>query len=153
MFNKKFESKPIPARVNRCNIGFPVVSEEIEDFRNISLSLGNKELRFADGIWMHSARKGDVDDMLRLNKKFRALEEENNMCNLKIEVMLDLLAEHATELNELKPKDKCKCKSFIYEESDNILNFPYRAKLQFARVSILKSNKEWVFYSNTNCDI
>lgn len=153
MFNKKFESKPIPARVNRCNIGFPVVSEEIEDFRNISLSLGNKELRFADGIWMHSARKGDVDDMLRLNKKFRALEEENNMCNLKIEVMLDLLAEHATELNELKPKDKCKCKSFIYEEPDNILNFPYRAKLQFARVSILKSNKEWVFYSNTNCDI
>ncbi|EDW84655.1 uncharacterized protein Dwil_GK14229 [Drosophila willistoni] len=107
LFNKKFESKPIPARQNRCNIGHPVVTEDLDDFRHISLNLGNKELRFADGIWMHSSRKGDVDDMLRLNKKFRALEEENNMCNLKIEVMLDLLAEHATELNELKPtKDK-----------------------------------------------
>lgn len=113
LFNKKFESKPIPARVNRCNIGFPIVNEDIEDFRNISLSLGNKKLRFADGIWMHSTHKADVDDMLRLNKKFRALEEENNMCNLKIEVMLDLLAEHATELNDLKPKEKCKHKELI----------------------------------------
>ncbi|XP_001994431.3 protein chibby homolog 1 [Drosophila grimshawi] len=107
LFNKKFESKPIPARINRCNIGFPVINEDIEDFRSISLSLGNKELRFADGIWMHSARKGDVDDMLRLNKKFRALEEENNMCNLKIEVMLDLLAEQATEqATEQQAKEK-----------------------------------------------
>ncbi|XP_030371151.1 protein chibby homolog 1 [Scaptodrosophila lebanonensis] len=103
LFNKKFEAKPIPARLNRCNIGHAVVTEDLDDFRQISLNLGNKELRFADGIWMHSARKNDVDDMLRLNKKFRALEEENNMCNLKIEVMLDLLAEHATELNQLKP--------------------------------------------------
>ncbi|KAH8406719.1 hypothetical protein KR222_007765 [Zaprionus bogoriensis] len=107
LFNKKFESKPIPARANRCNIGYPVVTEDIEDFRKISLKLGNKTLRFADGIWMHSVRKGDVSDMMALNRKFRALEEENNMCNLKIEVMLDLLAEHATELNELKPKEKC----------------------------------------------
>ncbi|XP_017845941.1 protein chibby homolog 1 [Drosophila busckii] len=106
LFNKKFEAKPIPPRINRCNIGFPTVTEDIDSFRQISLNLGNKELRFADGIWMHSTRKGDVDEMLRLNKKFKALEEENNMCNLKIEVMLDLLAEHATELNELKPKDK-----------------------------------------------
>ncbi|XP_017124158.1 protein chibby homolog 1 isoform X1 [Drosophila gunungcola] len=106
LFNKKFESKPIPVRQGRCNIGHPVATEDLDDFRQISLTLGNKELRFADGIWMHSSRKGDVDDMLRLNKKFRALEEENNMCNLKIEVMLDLLAEHATELNELKPKEK-----------------------------------------------
>eukprot|EP00099_Drosophila_melanogaster_P023266 NP_650989.6 chibby, isoform E [Drosophila melanogaster] len=105
LFNKKFESKPIPVRQGRCNIGHPVATEDLDDFRQISLTLGNKELRFADGIWMHSTRKGDVDDMLRLNKKFRALEEENNMCNLKIEVMLDLLAE-ATELSELKPKEK-----------------------------------------------
>lgn len=108
LFNKKFESKPIPPRLNRCNIGFPVVNEDIEDFRTISMKLGNKKLRFAEGIWMHSVRKGDINEMMELNKKFRALEEENNMCNLKIEVMLDLLAEHATELNELKPKEKCK---------------------------------------------
>lgn len=114
LFNKKFESKPIPARLNRCNIGFPVVTEDIEDFRAISLKLGNKKLRFAEGIWMHSTRKGDVNDMMALNKKYRALEEENNMCNLKVEVMLDLLAEHATELNELKPKQKCKYDSIEY---------------------------------------
>ncbi|EDW23787.1 GL23797 [Drosophila persimilis] len=106
LFNKKFESKPIPLRQNRCNIGIPAVAEDLDDFRQISLNLGNKELRFADGIWMHSTRKGDVDDMLRLKKKFRVLEEENNMSNLKMEFMLDLLAEQASELNELKPREK-----------------------------------------------
>ncbi|XP_001358155.4 protein chibby homolog 1 [Drosophila pseudoobscura] len=106
LFNKKFESKPIPLRQNRCNIGIPAVAEDLDDFRQISLNLGNKELRFADGIWMHSSRKGDVDDMLRLKKKFRVLEEENNMSNLKMEFMLDLLAEQASELNELKPREK-----------------------------------------------
>ncbi|SPP82945.1 protein chibby homolog 1 [Drosophila guanche] len=108
LFNKKFESKPIPARQSRCNIGIPAIAEDLDDFRQISLNLGHKELRFADGIWMHSSRKGDVDEMLRLKKKFRVLEEENNMSNLKMECMLDLLAEQASELKELKPQEKNK---------------------------------------------
>lgn len=106
LFTKKFESKPIPARLARCNIGCPAISEDLEDFKNISLNLGNKELRFADGIWIHSSRKSDTDDILRLNRRIRNLEEENNLCNLKIEIFLDLLAEQTTELNTLKSREK-----------------------------------------------
>ncbi|XP_065371946.1 protein chibby homolog 1 [Calliphora vicina] len=102
IFNKKFESKPVPPRISRNNNDCPVVTEELEDYKQITLNLGNKELRFADGIWIYATRKGDVDDVVRLNRRLKALEEENNMCDLKIEVLLDLLAEHATELNSLK---------------------------------------------------
>lgn len=102
LFNKKFETKPIPPRISRNNNSCPMVNEEVEDYKQISLNLGNKELRFADGIWIYATRKGDVDDVVRLNRRLKALEEENNMCDLKIEVLLDLLAEHATELNALK---------------------------------------------------
>ncbi|XP_061387695.1 protein chibby homolog 1 [Musca vetustissima] len=102
LFNKKFESKIIPPRTGRCNTGFPMVNEDLDEYKQISLNLGNKELRFADGIWIHSARKGDVDEVVRLNRRIKTLEEENNMCNVKIEVLLDLLAEHATVINVLK---------------------------------------------------
>lgn len=102
LFNKKFESKPIPPRLSRNNNACAVVSEELDDYNQIILNLGNKELRFADGIWIYSIRKGDVDEVIRLNRRIKSLEEENNMCDLKIEVLLDLLAEHATELNSLK---------------------------------------------------
>ncbi|XP_075161173.1 beta catenin antagonist chibby [Haematobia irritans] len=102
LFNKKFESKPIPPRTSRCNNGCPMVSEELDDYKQISLNLGNKELRFADGIWIHATRKGDVDEVIRLNRRLKSLEEENNMSDVKIEVLLDLLAEHATMINALK---------------------------------------------------
>lgn len=101
LFNKKFESKPIPPRTSRNN-GCPMVNEDLDDYKHISLNLGNKELRFADGIWIHATRKGDVDEVVRLNRRLKSLEEENNMCDVKIEVLLDLLAEHATVINTLK---------------------------------------------------
>uniref|UniRef100_A0A1I8QDY2 Protein chibby homolog 1 n=1 Tax=Stomoxys calcitrans TaxID=35570 RepID=A0A1I8QDY2_STOCA len=102
LFNKKFESKPIPPRTSRCNNGCPIVNEDLDDYKQISLNLGNKELRFADGIWIHSSRKGDVDEVIRLNRRLKSLEEESNMSDVKIEVLLDLLAEHATVINVLK---------------------------------------------------
>lgn len=102
LFNKKFETKPIPPRLLRNNTSYPIVFEELDDYKNITLNLGNKEVRFAEGIWLYASRKGDVDDFIRLNRRLKSLEEENNMSELKIEVLLDLLAEHATELNNLK---------------------------------------------------
>ncbi|TMW46051.1 hypothetical protein DOY81_008866 [Sarcophaga bullata] len=106
LFNKKFESKPIPPRTSRNNNNCPLVSEDIDDYKQIALNLGNKELRFADGIWIYASRKCDVDEVVRINRRLKALEEENNMCELKIEVLLDLLAEHATEMNALKNNNK-----------------------------------------------
>lgn len=106
LFTKKFEAKPIPSRSGRCNIGCPVVGENIDEYKSISLSLGSKELRFADGIWIHTTRKGDIDEVVRLHRRLKSLEEENNMCNLKMEIFLDLLAEQTSELNVLQSKDK-----------------------------------------------
>lgn len=108
LFNRKYESKPVPSRTGRCNIGCPAVAEDLDDFKSISLTLGNKELRFADGIWIYSIRKSDLDDVTRINRRLKAVEEENNMCNVKIDVLLDLLAEHATELNASRAAEKLK---------------------------------------------
>ncbi|XP_067619652.1 protein chibby homolog 1 isoform X2 [Eurosta solidaginis] len=102
LFAKKFESKPIPMRSVRCNIGSPAINEELNDFKNISLNLGSKELRFADGIWIHAMRKSDTDDIMRLNRRIKTLEDEKNMCHLKMDIFLDLLAEQTTELNAIK---------------------------------------------------
>uniref|UniRef100_A0A1A9WPH5 Chibby n=1 Tax=Glossina brevipalpis TaxID=37001 RepID=A0A1A9WPH5_9MUSC len=105
LFNKKFESKPIPPRTLRCNNSCPIVTEELDDYKQISLNLGNKELRFIDGIWIHTNRKGMTDDVTRLNRRVKSLEEKCNMRELKMEVLLDLLTEHATELTALKAKE------------------------------------------------
>ncbi|XP_018785627.1 PREDICTED: protein chibby homolog 1 [Bactrocera latifrons] len=105
LFTKKYESKPIPPRSVRCNTGCPAISEDLDEFKSISLNLGSKELRFADGIWIHSTRKIDTDDVTRLNRRIKTLEEENNMCNLKMEIFLDLLAEQTSELNIFKSKN------------------------------------------------
>lgn len=102
LFTKRFELKTIPPRLSRCNNGCPMVAEDLDDYKQISLNLGSKELRFADGIWIHASRKSDVDDVVRVTRRLKALEEEKNMCDIKIEVLLDLLAEHATEINMLK---------------------------------------------------
>ncbi|XP_037954447.1 protein chibby homolog 1 [Teleopsis dalmanni] len=105
LFNKKFD-KVVTPRTGRLNIGVPPMVENFDNYKNISLNLGSKELRFVDGIWIQSTRKSDVDDVLRLNRRVKQLEDENNTANLKIEVLLDLLAENTTELNSMKGKQK-----------------------------------------------
>ncbi|KAL9898278.1 beta catenin antagonist chibby [Glossina fuscipes fuscipes] len=105
LFNKKFESKPILPRTLRSNSACPLVTEELDDYKQISLNLGNKELRFIDGIWIHTNRKGAPDDVTRLNRRLKSLEEKCNMRELKVEVLLDLLTEHATELTAFKAKE------------------------------------------------
>uniref|UniRef100_T1H6P3 Uncharacterized protein n=1 Tax=Megaselia scalaris TaxID=36166 RepID=T1H6P3_MEGSC len=97
LFNKKFESKSIPARSGRCNIEFPPISEDLDDFE-INL---NKELH-VKGNWLQSNKKEDIDDFGRLNDKIKNLEEENNMNQVKIDVLLDLLTENVSELNAVK---------------------------------------------------
>lgn len=106
IFNRKFETKPIPARVLRGNSFCPIITEDLNEYRTIGLNLGSRELRFVDGLWVQGHRKSEIDDAICLNRRLKVLEEQNNMNELKIEILLDLLTEHANELNFLKQQKK-----------------------------------------------
>ncbi|XP_055384957.1 protein chibby homolog 1 [Condylostylus longicornis] len=104
LFNRKFEIKPIPPRTQRCNIGCPPITEDLNDFKDITLNLNNKELKFIDGMWIYLNKKNDLDDIQKLNKKLKHIEEENNINQVKVEILLDLLTESVSEIDLLKHK-------------------------------------------------
>lgn len=120
IFTKKFAPKVAPPRTQRLNIGCPPHQEDLDDFRAIRLNLVDKQLCFVDGVWM-SALRGTaasggtsvgggttaltstaIDDLLRIKRRIKALEQENNLYQVKLDVLLDLLTENVIELNSLK---------------------------------------------------
>ncbi|XP_053670500.1 protein chibby homolog 1 [Anopheles nili] len=113
IFQKKFAPKIAPPRGQRLNIGCPPPAEDLDDFRSISLNLVDKQLCFIDGIWMNglkptagSASAGisghSTDDVLRMKRRLKTLEQENNMLQVKLDVLVDLLTENVIALNEAK---------------------------------------------------
>lgn len=72
--------------------------------KNIHLNLLNdKELNFVDGIWIQHLAKGhtvartaelNVDDLLKLKGKMDRLEQENNLLQVKVDILTDLLTEN-----------------------------------------------------------
>ncbi|XP_055616022.1 protein chibby homolog 1 [Toxorhynchites rutilus septentrionalis] len=118
IFAKKFAPKVAPPRAQRLNIGCPAHQEDLDDFKNIRLNLLDKQLCFVDGVWM-SAIKGSttataggsaggaltstaIDDLLRMKRRIKSLEQENNLYQVKLDVLLDLLTENVIELNAVK---------------------------------------------------
>ncbi|CAD7085161.1 unnamed protein product [Hermetia illucens] len=101
LFAKKFEPKPTPIRMNRCNIGSSVVKEDINDYKNIWLNLENKQLRFIDGDWIEVSKKGEQassdDNLAKLTKSVKSLENENKLNEVKLDILLDLLTENLVQ--------------------------------------------------------
>jgi hypothetical protein len=67
----------------------------------------DKEFQFVDGMWVY-LKKGqheNIDDINKIVKKSQKLEEENTAVNMKMDIMLDLLAELMTENETLKAKN------------------------------------------------
>ncbi|EDS36001.1 chibby [Culex quinquefasciatus] len=122
IFTKKFAPKVAPPRTQRLNIGCPPHQEDLDDFRTIRLNLVDKQLCFVDGVWMSALRGAGggtsgagggpgggaaltsttIDDLLRMKRRIKALEQENNLYQVKLDVLLDLLTENVIELNTLK---------------------------------------------------
>uniref|UniRef100_A0A182QCP3 Chibby n=1 Tax=Anopheles farauti TaxID=69004 RepID=A0A182QCP3_9DIPT len=115
IFQKKFAPKIAPPRTQRLNIGCPPPTEDLDDFRTITLNLVDKQLCFIDGIWMNglkpsvagggmtsNASVNTTDDLLRMKRRMKTLEQENNMLQVKLDVLVDLLTENVIELNEIK---------------------------------------------------
>uniref|UniRef100_A0A182ND25 Chibby n=1 Tax=Anopheles dirus TaxID=7168 RepID=A0A182ND25_9DIPT len=116
IFQKKFAPKIAPPRTQRLNIGCPPPAEDVYDFRTITLNLVDKQLCFIDGVWMNGlkpsvagslpatsgATVNTADDLLRMKRRMKTLEQENNMLQVKLDVLVDLLTENVIELNDIK---------------------------------------------------
>lgn len=104
IFAKKFDIKSIPARSKRYNNGGPQIQEKIDEYRTIQINLNKKKLKFIDGTWILTQNSSDIDDVGALKKKLQKLEEENNLNQIKVDVLLDMLTENLSELNILRNK-------------------------------------------------
>lgn len=104
IFSKLFDVKTVPIRAKRSNDYCPVLKEKLNDYSNIGINLNNTVSKFAGGRWTHEQYTGEVGDIADLKKRIRILEDANNLSQLKIDVLLDLLTENLSELNNKKSK-------------------------------------------------
>ncbi|XP_055595177.1 protein chibby homolog 1-like [Uranotaenia lowii] len=116
IFTKKFAPKVALPRTQRLNVGIPAHQEDLDDFRNIRLNLLDKQLCFVDGVWMSSVKATGgasgtssgtlsttaIDDLMKMKRRVKVLEQENNLYQVKMDVLLDLLTENVIEMNSLK---------------------------------------------------
>lgn len=111
IFQKRTHFKAPPARTGRVSEAIcPRVIKSTDDCKSLHLNLTNdKELRFVDGIWIQhsghskSTTELNVDDLLKLKGKMDRLEQENNLLQVKVDVLIDLLTENMCK-EEFKEK-------------------------------------------------
>ncbi|KAM8979078.1 protein chibby homolog 1 isoform X2 [Sarcophilus harrisii] len=118
LFRNKFSPKKTPPRksASLSNLHFLDRStREVElglDYGVPTLNLAGQSLKFENGQWIaESGACGGADrrEAQRLRKRNKQLEEENNLLRVKVEILLDMLAETTAEshlmekeLDELK---------------------------------------------------
>ncbi|NXT34502.1 CBY1 protein, partial [Pelecanoides urinatrix] len=64
-----------------------------------TVNLAGQSLKFENGQWVAESGSftGDHREMQRLRKRNQQLEEENNLLRLKVDILLDMLAETTAE--------------------------------------------------------
>lgn len=102
IFSKKFDIKSIPPRNKRNNANGAPIQEKIDEFGDITLNLDKRKLKFVDGTWMLTQSDCSTDEVAELKRKIQKLEEENNLNQIKVDVLLDMLTENLSELNLLR---------------------------------------------------
>lgn len=106
IFSKKFDVKTLPSRGKRHAVNCPSIQEKLDDYETISVNLsGQRQLKFVDGEWLLTQSSYNVDDISALKRKVHKLEEENNLNQVKVDVLLDMLTENLAELNVLRKAD------------------------------------------------
>lgn len=104
IFSKKFDIKHIPQRSKR-DASCVYIQEKLDDFQTIQLNLAHKKkLKFVDGIWIVCQQTSDADDFVSMQKRLHKLEEENNLNQIKVDILLDMLTENLAELKILRDK-------------------------------------------------
>ena len=74
------------------------------DYGSASLKLNGADFKFEDGIWQSESGIGGVPhrEMIKLKKENARITEENNMLKLKLDILLDMLAETTAESHILE---------------------------------------------------
>lgn len=104
IFSKKFDIKSIPQRGKRDS-NCPQIQEKLDDYQIIQLNLTNKKkLKFVDGTWIVTQQPADADDITAMRKRLQKLEEENNLNQIKVDILLDMLTENLAELKIFRDK-------------------------------------------------
>lgn len=100
IFQKKTNFKAPPPRTGRVAEAIcpRIIKNEDDDYKNLQLVLKDREFRFVDGLWIqHSTGKSttamNVDDLVKLKGKMDRLEQENNLLQIKVDILIDLLTE------------------------------------------------------------
>lgn len=116
LFGNKFTPKKTPPRraQSLSNLNLDAEQSRSEfgvDYGGVKLNLGGQEVAFENGLWVAESGVGGGSqrEMLRLKKTNQQLHEENNLLKLKVDILLDMLAEisavshfHENELKQLR---------------------------------------------------
>uniref|UniRef100_A0A8D0GV94 Chibby 1, beta catenin antagonist n=1 Tax=Sphenodon punctatus TaxID=8508 RepID=A0A8D0GV94_SPHPU len=121
LFGNTFSPKKTPPRKSASLSNLHSLdrsTREIElglDYGNPTMNLAGQSLKFENGQWIADSggSSGDTREMQRLRKRNQQLEEENNLLQLKVDILLDMLSETTAEshlmekeLEELKNRSR-----------------------------------------------
>ncbi|XP_059153214.1 protein chibby homolog 1-like [Physella acuta] len=116
LFGNKFSQKKTPPRraQSLSNLQLDATESKAEfglDYGAVKVSLGGHEVAFENGHWINETAGGGSShkEVMKLRKANQTLHEENNLLKLKIDILLDMLAEtsavshfHENELKQLR---------------------------------------------------
>ncbi|KAL3875515.1 hypothetical protein ACJMK2_033461 [Sinanodonta woodiana] len=119
-FGDKFSPKKTPPRraqsLSNLHLDATQAKQEFGlDTGPVRIRLGGQEVTFQDGMWVQDAGPGASShkEVMKLRRDNQHLQEENNLLKLKLELLLDMLAEtsaishyHENELKQLKTGKK-----------------------------------------------
>ncbi|KAK3768485.1 hypothetical protein RRG08_060847 [Elysia crispata] len=116
LFGNKFSPKKTPPRRAQSLSNLHLDADESKaefgiDYGPVKVSLGGNEVAFENGLWVNESGSGAAShkEVQRLKKDNQNLHEENNLLKLKIDILLDMLAEtsavshfHGNEVKQLR---------------------------------------------------
>lgn len=93
IFHKKTQFRPRErvGRFTQCK----KFEGDIAGYENIYLKLKGKDLQLIDRDWIITNGE-PIDDVVKLNNRISCLEEENNLNKIKVEILLTMIADIAT---------------------------------------------------------
>ncbi|XP_018577422.1 protein chibby homolog 1 isoform X1 [Anoplophora glabripennis] len=92
-FTSKFSPKKAPRRKG-ADISSGTIEELTSDQRTLHIKISDQKYIFENGDWIPESGRNSVmhKSGQRLKKKMEVLQEENNLLNLKLEILLNMLS-------------------------------------------------------------
>jgi len=102
--NKFSPKKGVPRKYpSLSNLNLDATQRNSEfglDYGPLKVKLGGNEMSFEGGEWISETTGGGTQrEAIKLRKQNVVLAEENNLLKIKVELLLDMLAERTAELH------------------------------------------------------